>query len=84
MASKRFNDLDGVRITEPVTGVDEFDENMIHHLPAGQEGTIVHVHSNGAAYMVEFILGEVGEDGYIDHPRYCVLTLEPHQLEPAP
>ena len=78
-----FQELEGVRTTTPLTGKDFSNPDVEHPLPRGQEGTVVHVYSGGAAYEVEFILGERGPDGLIEHPRFCLLTLEPDQLEAA-
>lgn len=79
-----FKDLQGVRTTEPITGEDAFVLGRIHHLPKGQVGTIVHVHGGGRAYEVEFVLGERGVDGFIEHPECGILTLASDQLEAAP
>jgi len=78
-----FQELQGIRTTIPLTGKDFSDPDVIHSLPRGQEGTIVHVYSGGAAYEVEFVLGEPGPDGFIAHPRYCLLAIEPQHLEAA-
>lgn len=76
-----FQELQHVRTTAPLSGEDVFDPDLTHSLPRGQEGTIVHVHHGGVAFLVEFILGEEGPDGIIEDPQYCELTLKPDQLE---
>lgn len=46
-----------------------------HHLAAGDLGTVVHVHSGGAAYEVEFIA--------LDGEPVAVVTLEFAQVRPV-
>lgn len=83
MGAHIFEEYQCVRLKEAQSGKDVFDVNVIHQLPAGQIGTIVHVYSEGAAFMVEFILGERGEDGIIQDPSYTTLDLRSDQISPC-
>ena len=67
---------DMIRTLVPLDGPDVFDDSRIHHLPAGSRGAVVEVWQNGAAYEVEFIIGDPEADF-----RSVMLTVEKENVE---
>lgn len=50
------HEIDGIRLALPLEGKDGSDDSRIVPLPAGAEGTVVHIFTSGDAFMVEFLV----------------------------
>jgi hypothetical protein len=83
--SRRFKEYDDVLLLELHEGPGNYSQGEVHAVPAGAEGTIIDVLSQGKAFEVEFMLAKPQINGnvVIDSGTWHIITLTPDQIIPA-
>lgn len=80
--TQRFKEYDDVRLLKAHEGPGNYSQGEVHNVPAGTEGTIIDVLSQGNAFEVEFMLSEpqLADNVVVDSGTWHIITLTPDQI----